>query len=277
MAPILMSKSSTRSRLDRGTLLGLLMACFAVIAGLLLDGGRLEQVVQPTAALIVLMGTAAAVMIQFPLDTVKEAIRQIRGLILDNSPSYTEYVDKLVSYAFQARSRGVVSLDEKLSSIEDDFLRKSLMYAVDGMAIRELRELMDIDLRIYEEKEENVTSVFEAAGGFAPTMGIVGAVLGLIQVMQKLDNIGEVGKGIAVAFVATLYGVGSANLLFLPIAGKLKIRIRERQVLREMTLEAVISIVEGVSARALRERLQSYLLESPKHKVPKALVQKVAL
>ncbi len=271
-----MSKSSTRARLDRGTLLGLLMACFAVIAGLLLDGGRLEQVVQPTAALIVLMGTAAAVMIQFPLDTVKEAMRQIRGLILDSSPSYIEYVDKLVSYAFQARSRGVVSLDEKLSSIEDDFLRKSLMYAVDGMAIRELRELMDIDLRIYEEKEENVTSVFEAAGGFAPTMGIVGAVLGLIQVMQKLDNIGEVGKGIAVAFVATLYGVGSANLLFLPIAGKLKIRLRERQVLREMTLEAVISIVEGVSARALRERLQSYLPESPKHRVPEALVQKVA-
>lgn len=271
-----MPKSSARTRLDRGTVMGLLLACVAVLAGLLLDGGHLEQVVQPTAALIVLMGTAAAVIIQFPLETVREAIRQLRGLVFDSRPAYTDCVDRLVGFAFQARSRGVVSLDEKLDSIEDDFLRKSLMYAVDGLAIRELRELMDIDLRIYEEKEDNVTSVFEAAGGFAPTMGIVGAVLGLIQVMQKLDNISEVGKGIAVAFVATLYGVGSANLLFLPIAGKLKIRMRERQALREMTLEAVISIVEGVSARALGERLQSYLPESPRQPVPKALVQKAA-
>lgn len=266
----------SRQRVDRGTVLGVLFACTAVIAGLLLDGGSLAQIIQPSAGLIVLLGTAASVMIQFPLQTVREAMRQLRALIIDSRPSNIAYVEKLVGYAMEARSRGLVSLDGKLAAIEDDFLRKSLMYAVDGLAIRELRALMEIDLQIYEEKEENIASVFEAAGGFAPTLGIVGAVMGLIQVMQRLDNIGEVGKGIAVAFVATLYGVGSANLLFLPIAGKLKIRMRERQMQREMTLEAVVSIVEGVSARALRERLQTYLHERPKQAAGKTLVEKTA-
>jgi chemotaxis protein MotA len=254
-------------RLDRGTILGLMLACLAIVTGLLLDGGRIGQILQPTAALIVLLGTLSAVLVQFPLATVREAALELRALMLDASPSYPGHVETLVGYALEARSRGIVKLDGKLASIEDDFLRKSLMYAVDGVAIRELRERMDVDLRIYEEKEGNIASVFEAAGGFAPTLGILGAVLGLIQVMQKLDNIGEVGKGIAVAFVATLYGVGSANLLFIPIAGKLRIRMRERQMLREMTLDAVISIVEGISARALRENLQSYL-DTKLHRLP---------
>ena len=265
-----------KQRLDRGTILGVLLACFAVSAGLLLDGGRFDQILQPTAALIVLMGTLAAVMIQFPLRTVREAAVQLRALVLDSSPTYSAYVDKLVGYAFEARSRGIVSLDAQLAAIEDDFLRKSLMHAVDGVAIRELRESMEVDLRIHEEKEARVVSVFEAAGGFAPTLGILGAVLGLIQVMQRLDNMGEVGKGIAVAFVATLYGVGSANLMFIPIAGKLKIRMRERQMLREMTLEAVISIVEGISARGMREKLQSYLDKKPGQPTLKSVIPAAA-
>ncbi len=262
-----------KKRVDRGTILGLLLACLALSAGLILDGGRVDQILQPSAALIVLLGTVAAVLIQFPLRTVREALVQVRALIFDSGPAYAAYVEKLVGYALEARSRGIVSLDARLASIEDDFLRKSLMYGVDGVAIRELRERMEVDLRIYEEKESHVVNVFEAAGGFAPTLGILGAVLGLIQVMQRLDNIGEVGKGIAVAFVATLYGVGSANLLFLPIAGRLKIRMRERQLLREMTLEAVIAIVEGISARALREKLQSYVEKKPTRIPVKTVVQ----
>ena len=274
--PTSLSEAKRQNRVDRSTILGLLLALIAVIAGLLLDGGRLEQILQPTAALIVLLGTFAAVLIQFPLKTVREAAINLRSLILESTPSYNEYVEKLVGYAVEARSRGIIALDARLSTIEDDFLRRSLMYAVDGIAIRELRECMEIDLRIHEEQEGNVASVFEAAGGFAPTLGILGAVLGLIQVMQRLDNIGEVGKGIAVAFVATLYGVGSANLLFLPIAGKLRIRMRERQVLREMTLEAVISILEGISARALREKLQSYMGRQPNQPTAVPAVQPAA-
>jgi chemotaxis protein MotA len=125
-----------------------------------------------------------------------------------------------------------------------------------------MRATMEIDLDLYEEREEELVKVFEAAGGFAPTLGIIGAVLGLIQVMQRMENVSEIGKGIAVAFVSTLYGIGFANLFFLPLAGKLRIRLRERQLMREMTLEAVVAIAEGISARALRRKLQTYQVEA---------------
>jgi chemotaxis protein MotA len=143
------------------------------------------------------------------------------------------------------------------------------MLAVDGVSAADLRKMMELQLDYQGEKDERIPKVFEAAGGFAPTIGIIGAVLGLIQVMQRLQDINEVGKGIAVAFVATIYGVGSANLLFLPWAGKLRIRLREKQVIQEMTLEAVLSIVEGVNPRALELQLGSYLSTPPRRGLAK--------
>jgi len=133
------------------------------------------------------------------------------------------------------------------------------MLAIDGVGADDLRKMMELQIEYRGEKAERVPKVFEAAAGYSPTIGILGAILGLIQVMQHLQDINEVGKGIAVAFVATIYGVGAANLLFLPWAGKLKIRIRERQVIQEMTLEAVLSILEGVNPRALEMQMASYL------------------
>ena len=154
-----------------------------------------------------------------------------------------------------------MSLDDELESIEDPFLKRSLTLAVDGTEPEELRKMMDSALSAKAEQEELVSQVFESAGGFAPTIGIIGAVLGLIQVMQHLANMEEVGRGIAVAFVATIYGVGAANLLFLPCAGKLKIRLRQQQVLREMTLEGVVSILEGMNPHVLEGKLLGYLQE----------------
>ncbi len=133
------------------------------------------------------------------------------------------------------------------------------MLAVDGTEPQELRKMMQLEIDNQAEYEDNIPKVFESAGGFAPTIGIIGAVLGLIQVMQHLDNINEVGKGIAVAFVATVYGVGSANLFFLPSSGKLRIRIREEQIVREMTLEGVVSILEGMNPRMLETKLFGFL------------------
>ncbi|RXH57240.1 Flagellar motor rotation protein MotA [Granulicella sibirica] len=241
--------------------MGVLLAVFGIVAGLLLDGGSVKQIIQPTAALIVLGGTLGAIMIQFPLHTVREAMGEMRHVLVDTKPLSPDFVEELVGWCLTVRRNGMLALDPHLNDIKDPFLRKSLTFAVDGIAVRELREMMEIDLTIHEEREESVTKVLEAAGGFAPTLGIIGAVLGLIQVMQRMDNVGEIGKGIAVAFVSTLYGIGVANLFFIPLAGKLKIRMRERQVVREMTLDSVISIVEGISSRALRQRLQSYLVE----------------
>jgi chemotaxis protein MotA len=251
-----------KRQMDRSTILGVLIAVAGVATGLVLDGGSIAQILQPTAALIVLGGTLGAVLIQFPLHTVSEAFRELRHTLVDSNPLCEEYIEELVSCCMRVRRHGMLAMDPHLEEIKDPFFKKTLTFAVDGVAVRELREMMEVDLDIFEEREQAVTKVLESAGGFAPTLGIIGAVLGLIQVMQKMDNIGEIGKGIAVSFVSTLYGIGVANLFFLPLAGKLKIRMRERQVVREMTLDAVISIAEGISARALKQRLQSYLVEN---------------
>jgi chemotaxis protein MotA len=146
-----------------------------------------------------------------------------------------------------------------LHEIEDPFSRRCLMLAIDGTPVHTLRGGMELELDRMDERSEQAVKVWEAAAGFSPTMGILGAVLGLIQVMQQLDDISSVGKGIAVAFVATLYGVGAANLLFLPVAGKLRSRVRARQQEREMTLDAACLLVEGANPRTLRERLDAHM------------------
>ena len=247
---------TSRPSLDRSTVFGFGVALFGVIAGLWLDGGSVRQIVQPTAVLIVGGGTLGAVMLQFPMRTLEQALNQLKEALLEPDTNGQQVIDQLVRYCSRARRQGMVGLDRELPEVEDEFLRKVLTLGVDGFAIPDLRRVMEHDLLCREEQEENIASVFEAAGGFSPTLGIMGAVLGLIQVMQRMDNIGEIGKGIAVAFVSTLYGIGLANLLLLPLAGKLRIRFRARQIARESLLEAVVSIVEGISPVALRHELE---------------------
>jgi len=201
-------------------------------------------------------------MLQFPLSVVLHAMRRLGSVFFTPRENPQDVIRRLVRYAQKARREGIVSLDANLAEIENPFLRKSLMLAVDGTEPQELRRIMELELQNQAEYEEQVPQVFESAGGFAPTIGIIGAVLGLIQVMQHLDKIDEVGRGIAVAFVATIYGVGSANLLYLPVAGKMKLRIREEQITREMTLEGVASILEGMNPRMLETMLLGYLVEA---------------
>jgi chemotaxis protein MotA len=252
--------------LDKATLAGLLLAIGGIVLGLILEGGNLGQVVQPTAAMIVFGGTLGAILIQFPLAVVLSAGRRLAHVLVEPKDSARSTIESLVKYANQARREGIVSLDKETSTIQEPFLRRSLMLAVDGTEPQELRKIMELELDNQEEQEEKIPQVFESAGGFSPTIGIIGAVLGLIQVMQHLDKIDEVGKGIAVAFVATIYGVGAANLFFLPIAGKLKIRLRDEQVIREMTLEGVISILEGMNPRMLETKLVGFLTKAEETK-----------
>lgn len=248
-----------RGSLDKSTLGGIFIALAGIGCGLILDGGKISQVIQPTAALIVFGGTIGAIMVQFPLPIVVQALVHLRDVFLNRETESDDLVRNLLRYAHKARKEGILSLDAELAKIRDPFLKESLTLAIDGVHAADLRKMMELHLDYRGEKDERIPKVFEAAAGFAPTIGILGAVLGLIQVMQRLQDINEVGKGIAVAFVATIYGVGSANLFFLPWAGKLRIRIRERQVVQEMTLEAVLSIIEGVNPRALEMQLSRYL------------------
>ena len=232
------------------------------MAGLLIEGGKLAQIIQPTAAMIVFGGTLGAVMLQFPLSIVLASFKRLSQVFFDSQGDPQELIKEIVGFAHKARKEGIVSLDRELEKVKEPFLRKSLMLAVDGTEPQELRKMMELELDNQAEHEERIPQVFEAAGGFSPTVGIIGAVLGLIQVMQHLDNIDEVGRGIAVAFVATIYGVGAANLFFLPSAGKLKIRIRTEHQMREMMLEGVISILEGMNPRMLETKLLGFFAEA---------------
>jgi chemotaxis protein MotA len=252
---------------DKSSVAGTIIGIGGILGGLFLEGGKIGQVLQPTAAIIVFGGTLGAVLLQFPLASVLEAFWRLKDVISEPKHDGDAKIAELVAFAIRARREGIVSLDAQLSAVEDQFLKKSLMLAVDGTEPLELRKTMELEMEAAAEQEENIPRVFESAGGFSPTIGIIGAVLGLIQVMQHLQNIEEVGRGIAVAFVATIYGVGSANLFLLPVAGKLRMRIREAQILREMTLEGVISILEGMNPRMLETKLRGYLHETAEEAV----------
>ncbi|MGD0908643.1 MAG: flagellar motor protein [Candidatus Acidiferrales bacterium] len=249
--------------MDKGTIIGIVLAAGAILLGLFLEGGQIGQILQPTAALIVFGGTLGAILVQFPLKVVITAFLSLATVLFEPKDDPRQIIQEIVTIAHKARREGIVSLDNDLDKIQNPFLRKTLMLAVDGTEPGELRKMMELDLEKQGEHEDNIPRVFESAGGFSPTIGIIGAILGLIQVMQHLDNIDEVGRGIAVAFVATVYGVGAANLVLLPSAGKLKIRIREEQVIREMVLEGVVSILEGMNPRMIETKLFSFLAEMP--------------
>jgi chemotaxis protein MotA len=252
--------------MDKSSVIGVLIAIAGIIAGLLIEGGSLGQILQPTAAMIVFGGTLGAVMLQFPLATVWNALKRAVQVFLRKQTDGDQALKEIVDFANKARRSGIVSLDQDLDRIHDPFLKQAITLAVDGTEPSELRKIMEIHIENRAEDEERIPAVFESAGGFSPTIGIIGAVLGLIQVMQHLDKIEEVGRGIAVAFVATIYGVGAANLILLPSAGKLKIRIHEERVHKEMMLEGVISILEGMNPRMIEIKLQSFLAEDKNRK-----------
>jgi chemotaxis protein MotA len=245
--------------MDKGSVAGVVLAIAGIVAGLLMEGGNLGQILQPTAFLIVFGGTMGAVLLQFPLPTVVAAFRSLAHVFAAPRKESDQLIRLLMTYANKARRSGVVSLDSDLPTIQDPFLRQSIMLAVDGTEPSELRKIMRVTLDSATVREENLPAVFESAGGFSPTIGILGAVLGLIQVMQHLDNITEVGHGIAVAFVATIYGVGAANLFFLPFAGKMRLRAQADERRREMMLEGVISILEGMNPRMLEVKLSGFI------------------
>jgi len=247
---------------DKSSFSGVILAIGGILLGLALEGGQIGQILQPTAALIVFGGTLGAILLQFPISMIWAAFSSLAQVFFEPKEDPLAVVKEMVVYAQKARKDGIVSLDRELDRIEDPFMKKSLMLAVDGTEPAELRTIMQVELDNRAERDEGIPRVFESAGGFSPTIGIIGAVLGLIQVMQHLDNISEVGRGIAVAFVATIYGVGSANLFFLPAAGKLKIRRREEQLRHEIILEGVISILEGMNPRMLETKLLSFLSDN---------------
>lgn len=251
------------SKLDLASIGGVVLALGGILGGLLLEGGKLKDVAQFTAALIVLGGTAGAVMVSTPMAVLAGAARRVIGVLFDSAKPLDGLVEELIEYATKARKQGLVSLEQQAMAAEDPFLRKAMNLAVDGTDIQEIRKMLELDIDLNRHHAEAEAKVFEAAGGFAPTVGIIGAVLGLIQVMKNLANIDEVGHGIAVSFVATVYGVGVSNLFFLPAAAKIKARVHADVRRKELIVEGVCGIVEGLNPKLIRTQLEAFTHSTP--------------
>jgi chemotaxis protein MotA len=248
--------------MDLASIGGIVLALVGILGGMIIEGGSPVEIMKPTAAMIVIGGTAGACMLQFPMSIFIAACKSIIKVFLHKGHDGEAVLQQLVGFANKARKSGIVSLDSDVNEIHDPFLKQALMLAVDGTEPSEVRKIMEFELENKSAIEEKIPAVFEAAGGYSPTVGIIGAVMGLIQVMKNLSDIDEVGRGIATAFVATIYGVAIANLICLPAAAKLKFRHHEEIMLKQMMLEGVISILEGMNPRMIETKLRTFLFES---------------
>jgi len=245
--------------MDVSSIIGLGLGLLAVLGGAVLEGLHLGSITQGTAAIIVMGGTLGATLLSFPMKTIMAAVRAVGKIMTEKNARYPELIREIINYAVISRREGLIALEKHLPEVSDDFLRRALSLTIDGTDTKVLRETMEIEMGLMETKADLEAKVYEAAGGYSPTIGIIGAVLGLIHVMQNLSDPGKLGSGIAVAFVATVYGVASANLVFFPFASKLRVKGKEAMVSKEIILEGVLGMLEGVNPRVIEERLKGYL------------------
>jgi len=245
--------------MDLATVIGLVLAISAILGGQALEGGKIQSIMQLTAAIIVLGGTFGACMVQFPLPTVITSLKSVVQVFREPKVNNRAVIGEIIKYANKARREGIISLEKETDEASDPFLKRALTMAVDGVEPKILRETMELEIQNIEEEMEHPIKFWEAAGGYSPTIGILGAVLGLIHVMENLNDPSKLGGGIAVAFVATVYGVGLANLVYLPMSGKLRLKAKTQMVAKEIMLFGVISILEGENPRLIEDKLKSFL------------------
>jgi len=245
--------------MDKLTLLGLVVGLTGIMTGQILEGGGLAILLQGAAFMIVFGGTLGAVMVQSPPKVFVMAIKMGRWALWPPAMSGNELIGQIASWGAIARKEGILALEKQVDTVSDPFLQKGLQLLVDGHSAEKIREVMDVDTHAWEQLRWQSARVWEAAAGYSPTIGIIGAVLGLMQVMQHLAEPSKLGGGIAVAFVATIYGVAFANLLFLPVANKLKFIIMQQADLREMIVDGLTGISNGDNPRLLEIKLRSYI------------------
>jgi chemotaxis protein MotA len=250
--------------MDIATIVGIAIGLIAILGGNALEGGHMDALIQPTAGMIVLGGTIGAVMVGFPMPVFIKGMKAIKGVFFNKKQDPEKLIEEITEYAQKARREGVIALEGVVGQASDPFLTKSLMLAIDGTDAKNMRENLELALAHAEEEGEKPAKVWEAAGGYSPTIGIIGAVMGLIHVMQNLSDVAAVGKGIAVAFVATIYGVAFANLLFLPAAGKLKLKHRQEMIIKEIIVEGALAIQEGQNPNVIKDKLLGFLSHDKK-------------
>ena len=245
--------------MDILSIIGVVVALAAILGGNILEGGHTSSLMQITAFVIVMGGTVGAVMLQSPMATFMSALKMASWVFMPPKLAAAEAIEKIVNWSNIARKEGLLGLESLAENEPELFARKGLQLLVDGSEPEAIRNIMEVELSAKEYQDTQAAKVYEGLGGYAPTIGIIGAVMGLIHVMNNLADPSKLGPGIAVAFVATIYGVGFANLFFLPMANKLKSLIHSQTQFREMIIEGVVSIAEGENPRNIETKLQGYL------------------
>jgi chemotaxis protein MotA len=253
----------SRRRVDLTSLLALPLAIGVVLVAQLLEGGSGRSLWQPTAFLVVIGGTAAAVLVSFPIHTVRLTLGAMGGAFTKDPDDLESAIRRIVAFSIESRRRGILALEPEIEYTSDPFLRNALTLAVDGADSKTIRQILEIENAALCGTAEGPSEVLETAAGYTPTLGILGAVLGLIHVMESLNEPAKLGAGIAVAFVATVYGVGAANLVLLPIASRLRARSRAAALRREVIVEGMVALQEGLNPRVIEQKLRSYMPTAP--------------
>lgn len=252
--------------MDILSVLGIILSVVAIIGGQHLEGGHLSSIIQGTAFLIVMGGTVGAVMLQFPFPIFMKALSSM-GMVFGNvHVDMKGIITKVVELSNVSRKQGLLALEGQMKNISDPFMAKGIQLVVDGTEPPKIREILEVEVGVLEDEYTNSGKVYEAAGGYAPCVGIIGAVLGLIHVMENLADPSALGGGIAVAFVATVYGVGAANLLFLPMGNKIKMKAKDLIAGKLMVVEGLMSVAQGENPRMIEEKLSGFLPSSQKKK-----------
>ncbi|MEW6353563.1 MAG: flagellar motor protein [Pseudomonadota bacterium] len=245
--------------MDILSVIGLVLAFGAILGGQVLEGGHISSIMNATALLIVMGGAVGAVMLQSPLPVFMHALKIAGWVFMPPKLAAREAIEKIVNWSTIARKEGLLGLEAVTEGETDLFARKGLQLLVDGSEPEAIRTILDVELEAREHHDMQAAKVYEAMGGYTPTIGIIGAVMGLIHVMGNLADPSSLGSGIAVAFVATIYGVGLANLFLLPFAAKLKTLIEDQTQFRTMIVEGIISIAQGENPRNIETKLQGYI------------------
>ena len=245
--------------MDILSIIGVLLAGTAIIAGAVLKGAGLHALLSWAAFMIVMVGTLAAICVQTPLDVMRRALVMLPWVFRPPARTPEAQIRKLVEWSAISRKQGLLGLEPVLARETDAFLRKGLQLVVDGNAPDAIRSTLEVDMQVRENADLRAAKVFEGMGVYSPTLGIIGAVLGLMAVMQNLADPSQLGHGIAAAFTATVYGIGLANLLFLPMANKLKVAVHAHAHVHQMLIEGLLGIAQGDNPRSIDTRLRSYL------------------
>lgn len=245
--------------MDKISIFGLALGLAAIVFGQVLEGGHVSSLIQPTAFLIVAGGTLGAVMLQSPLPVFVDGMRMARWVFVPPVAAHDWLIEEATGWSHTARKEGLLALEARIETLPDPFMRKGVQLLVDGVEPERLRELLEVEIDATERQLRLSARIWEAAGGYSPTIGILGAVMGLIHVMENLSDPSRLGAGIAVAFVATIYGVGFANLVFLPISKKLMAHIGNITSQREMLVDGLVGIANGDNPRIIETRMRGHI------------------